>query len=111
MGKLFSEPGLNQLRCASGTHRTIKLITLHSGKGTGFEAVAVINANDGRIPFFAARDDPAKVAEAQRQFHVGARAPRRRQAGRFLSAKLRILAPGLTSVEWVDDLLSGNDWR
>lgn len=51
--------------------RAIKLITMHTAKGREFEAVAIINANDGHIPFFASKDDPVKVAEAQRQFYVG----------------------------------------
>lgn len=51
--------------------RAIKLITMHAAKGREFEAVAIINANDGHIPFFAAKNDPVKVAEAQRLFYVG----------------------------------------
>lgn len=51
--------------------RAIKLITMHTAKGREFEAVAIINANEGHIPFFAAKDDPVKVAEAQRLFYVG----------------------------------------
>lgn len=51
--------------------RAIKLITMHTAKGREFEAVAIINANDGHIPFFAIKDDPVKVAEAQRLFYVG----------------------------------------
>ncbi len=51
--------------------RAIRLITLHAAKGREFEAVAIINANDGQIPFFANRNDPAKVAEAKRLFYVG----------------------------------------
>ncbi len=51
--------------------RAIKLITMHSAKGREFEAVAIINANDGHIPFFAIQDDQGKVAEAQRLFYVG----------------------------------------
>ena len=52
-------------------NRAIKLITMHAAKGREFEAVAIINANDGHIPFFASKDDPAKVAEAERLFYVG----------------------------------------
>jgi len=51
--------------------KAIKLITLHGAKGREFEAVAIINANDGQIPFFLNLDDPAKVAEAERLFYVG----------------------------------------
>ncbi|MEM9840229.1 MAG: ATP-dependent helicase [Pseudomonadota bacterium] len=51
--------------------RAIKLITMHTAKGREYEAVAIINANDGHIPFFAITGDPAKVEEAQRLFYVG----------------------------------------
>lgn len=51
--------------------RAIRLITLHRAKGREFDAVAIIHANDGHIPFFADVDDAEKVAEAQRVFYVG----------------------------------------
>ena len=51
--------------------RAIKLITMHAAKGREYEAVAIINANDGQIPFYLTAGDPAKVAEAQRLFYVG----------------------------------------
>lgn len=51
--------------------RAIKLMTMHTSKGREFEAVAIISANDGHIPFFAIKDDPVKVAEAKRLFYVG----------------------------------------
>ncbi|GAB5390154.1 MAG: DNA helicase II [Alphaproteobacteria bacterium] len=62
---------ISDLGLFANPDHAIKLITMHTAKGREFEAVAIINANDGHIPFFATMDDPEKVSESQRLFYVG----------------------------------------
>ena len=48
----------------------LKLATVHNAKGREFQAVAMIDLHEGRIPFYQARtaDD---LEEAKRLFYVG----------------------------------------
>lgn len=48
----------------------IKLITMHNSKGREFDAVAIINANQGQIPHFMSRTED-EIEEARRLFYVG----------------------------------------
>lgn len=48
----------------------LKLITLHNSKGREYEAVAIIHANEGNIPHFAANTQ-SEFDEARRLFYVG----------------------------------------
>lgn len=48
----------------------IKLMTLHNAKGREFDALAIIHANDGQIPFWTA-STTKEIAEARRLFYVG----------------------------------------
>ncbi len=54
----------------------IKLLTLHNSKGREFDAVAIINANEGQIPHFASRTQE-EFEEARRLFYVGITRPRK----------------------------------
>lgn len=48
----------------------IKLLTLHNSKGREFDAIAIINANEGHLPHFTARTQ-SEFDEARRLFYVG----------------------------------------
>jgi DNA helicase-2/ATP-dependent DNA helicase PcrA len=48
----------------------MKLSTLHNAKGREFDAVAMIDLHEGRIPFFRA-DTQEQIDEARRLFYVG----------------------------------------
>lgn len=54
----------------------IKLLTLHNSKGREFDAVAIIQANEGNIPHFSARTQ-SEFDEARRLFYVGITRARR----------------------------------
>ena len=54
----------------------LKLSTLHNAKGREFDAVAMIDLHDGRIPFFRA-DTQDQIDEARRLFYVGITRARR----------------------------------
>ena len=54
----------------------MKLSTLHNAKGREYEAVAIIDLHDGRIPFFRA-DTQEQIDEARRLFYVGVTRARR----------------------------------
>jgi DNA helicase-2/ATP-dependent DNA helicase PcrA len=54
----------------------LKLLTLHYAKGREFEAVAMIDLHDGRIPNFRA-DTQDQIDEARRLFYVGVTRARR----------------------------------
>ena len=56
--------------------KAIKLLTLHNSKGREFDAVAIINANEGQIPHFTARAQ-SELDEARRLFYVGITRARR----------------------------------
>ncbi len=48
----------------------LKLLTLHNAKGREYEAVAMIDLHEGRIPFYKAKTT-AELAEEKRRFYVG----------------------------------------
>ncbi len=48
----------------------LKLSTIHNAKGREYEAVAMIDLHEGRIPFYQAQS-AAEVEEAKRLFYVG----------------------------------------
>jgi DNA helicase-2/ATP-dependent DNA helicase PcrA len=48
----------------------LKLSTLHNAKGREYQAVAIIDLHEGRIPHYLARTDE-EIAEAKRLFYVG----------------------------------------
>lgn len=48
----------------------LKLVTLHHAKGREYQAVAMIDLHEGRIPFYRA-ESAEEIAEAKRLFYVG----------------------------------------
>ncbi len=48
----------------------LKLATLHSAKGREYQAVAMIDLHEGRIPFYQAQS-AGEIEEAKRLFYVG----------------------------------------
>jgi len=48
----------------------LKLSTLHNAKGREYQAVAMMDLHEGRIPFYQAQT-PEEVEEAKRLFYVG----------------------------------------
>lgn len=54
----------------------LKLVTLHHAKGREYEAVAMIDLHEGRIPHYRAEADE-ELAEAKRVFYVGVTRARR----------------------------------
>jgi len=50
--------------------RAVKLLTFHAAKGREFSAVAMVDLNEGSIPFYQARIKE-ELDEAQRLFYVG----------------------------------------
>ncbi|MBO6807874.1 MAG: ATP-dependent helicase [Thalassospira sp.] len=61
---------VSDLGLFANPENAIKLITLHNSKGREFDAVAIIHANEGQIPHFAARTRD-EFEEASRLFYVG----------------------------------------
>lgn len=51
--------------------RSLKLLTFHASKGREFSAVAMVDLNEGSIPFYRATSAD-ELAEARRLFYVGA---------------------------------------
>lgn len=49
--------------------RSIKLLTMHKAKGLEFDAVAIIDLHDGRVPHFTA-DTAEKIEEGRRLLYV-----------------------------------------
>ena len=64
------ELDLKDLGIFANPSRAIKLLTLHNSKGREFEAVAIINANEGKLPDFRAKTS-SEIEEAKRLFYVG----------------------------------------
>lgn len=50
--------------------RAVKLLTFHASKGREFGAVAMVDLNEGSIPFYLAKTTE-ELDEAQRLFYVG----------------------------------------
>jgi DNA helicase-2/ATP-dependent DNA helicase PcrA len=54
----------------------LKLITLHQAKGREYDAVAMVDLHEGKIPFWQAKTEE-EVLESKRQFYVGVTRARR----------------------------------
>jgi DNA helicase-2/ATP-dependent DNA helicase PcrA len=54
----------------------LKLSTLHNAKGREYEAVAMIDLHEGKIPFYQCRSEE-EFEEAKRLFYVGITRARR----------------------------------
>ncbi|MFC1636893.1 UvrD-helicase domain-containing protein [Planctomycetota bacterium] len=52
-------------------HRSIKLLTLHKAKGREFDAVAIVRAHDGLIPYGNPPSGSGEENEARRLMYVG----------------------------------------
>ena len=61
---------ISDLGLFANPDHAVKLLTLHNSKGREFDAVAIINANEGQIPHFTARTR-REFDEARRLFYVG----------------------------------------
>ncbi len=61
---------IDDLGVYASPHAALKLSSLHNAKGREYEAVALIDLHDGRIPHYQATS-PGQVAEAKRLFYVG----------------------------------------
>jgi DNA helicase-2/ATP-dependent DNA helicase PcrA len=89
---------IDDLGIYASPEAALKLSTLHNAKGREFQAVAMMDLHEGRIPFYQART-AEEFEEAKRLFYVGVtRAKRllfyvtdnsssRNQPSRFLQAE------------------------
>ena len=62
---------IEDLSLFSVNSESIKLLTLHKAKGREFDAVAVISAHDGLIPYGSPYAGSDEENEARRLFYVG----------------------------------------
>lgn len=63
--------GLSDLGIYASPRKAMKLSTIHNAKGREYAAVAMIDLDDGRIPFYKTHRDPNGLAEQKRLFYVG----------------------------------------
>lgn len=61
---------IDDLGIYASPEAALKLSTLHNAKGREYQAVAMIDLHEGRIPFYQAQT-PDELAEAKRLFYVG----------------------------------------
>jgi DNA helicase II / ATP-dependent DNA helicase PcrA len=61
---------ISDLGLFANPDKAVKLMTLHNAKGREFDAVALVNVNEGQIPHFSARTQ-VEFDEARRLFYVG----------------------------------------
>lgn len=61
---------ISELGIYASPETALKLMTLHFAKGREFQAVAMIDMHEGKIPFFTARTE-VEFDEAKRLFYVG----------------------------------------
>jgi len=61
---------IDDLGIYASPQAALKLSTLHNAKGREYQAVAMIDLHEGRIPFFQCRT-PEEFEEARRLFYVG----------------------------------------
>lgn len=61
---------IDDLGIYASSESALKLSTLHNAKGREYQAVAMIDLHEGRIPFYQART-PDELEEAKRLFYVG----------------------------------------
>jgi DNA helicase-2/ATP-dependent DNA helicase PcrA len=50
--------------------RCLHLMTMHGAKGKEFDAVAVVDLHDDKVPHFANRDNADGIAESKRLLYV-----------------------------------------
>ena len=67
---------LEDLGVYANPKSALKLSTLHNAKGREYDAAAIIDLHEGRIPFYKARTDD-EIAAARRLFYVGITRARR----------------------------------
>ena len=67
---------ISELGIFASPERNLKLSTIHRAKGREFDAVAVIDVHDGRIPHWNARSEE-QVLEERRKFYVAITRARR----------------------------------
>jgi DNA helicase II / ATP-dependent DNA helicase PcrA len=68
--------GLDDIGVYASPKAALKLSTLHFAKGREFEAVAMIDLHEGKIPFYKSKTQEEFDA-ARRLFYVGVTRPRR----------------------------------
>jgi DNA helicase II / ATP-dependent DNA helicase PcrA len=61
---------ISELGIYASPDAALKLSTLHNAKGREYQAVAMIDLHEGRIPFYQAQT-PEEIEEAKRLFYVG----------------------------------------
>ena len=61
---------VDELGILARPKRALKLLTFHAAKGREFGAVAMVDLNEGSIPFYQARTNE-EFEEARRLFYVG----------------------------------------
>jgi DNA helicase-2/ATP-dependent DNA helicase PcrA len=61
---------IDDLGIYANPEAALKLVTLHNAKGREYQAVAMIDLHEGRIPFYQART-AEEFEEAKRLFYVG----------------------------------------
>jgi len=61
---------LDDLGIYASPDAALKLSTLHNSKGREYEAVALVDVHEGRIPFYQAKS-AEEIEEAKRLFYVG----------------------------------------
>lgn len=66
---------IDSLGLFANPKKCLHLMTLHGAKGREFEAVALIDLHDGRLPHFSS--DESGVDEAKRVLYVGITRPRK----------------------------------
>lgn len=62
---------VSDLGLFASPEKNLKLLNLHKAKGREFDAVALVDVHDDRIPHYRARNNPARLREARRLFYVG----------------------------------------
>lgn len=61
---------IDDLEIYASPNTALKLALLHNSKGLEYEAVAIIDANEDKTPFYQARTAD-EIEEAKRLFYVG----------------------------------------
>ena len=68
--------GISDLGMFANSDKSMKLLTMHRAKGREFDAVAIIDLHNGRVPHFSATTDEA-VDESRRLLYVSITRARR----------------------------------
>jgi DNA helicase II / ATP-dependent DNA helicase PcrA len=56
---------------------SLKLLTMHKAKGREFDAVAIVDLHEGKVPHFSAGTDSERIDEAKRLLYVAITRARR----------------------------------